>query len=172
MAHLKKRGKGRKSIDARKRRKARFLKELKECGTIDGAAAKCNIGRRTIYNWKAEDEEFTGAVEEAIARAYGDLRASMMSRAKKRSDVLAIFLAKGRWPEEFREKFQIDIQNDPGVRRLIEAVLQVIKEYVPREKLKDAAARFASLTNYQGPIKSNSAPGSGAVGSLPGPKDG
>ena len=87
------------------------MKELRKCGTIDGAAAKCNIGRRTIYNWKAEDEEFTGAVEEAIARAYGDLRASMMSRAKKRSDVLAIFLAKGRWPEEFREKLQVNILN-------------------------------------------------------------
>ncbi len=58
MAHLKKRNTRRKSIDARKQRKARFLKELQKCGTIDGAAAKCNIGRRTIYKLLQKSQPF------------------------------------------------------------------------------------------------------------------
>lgn len=48
-----------------------FLDNLEKGYSITGAARKAKIGRRTVYDWRAEDEEFTKAWEEAW-EARGD----------------------------------------------------------------------------------------------------
>ena len=163
-------GKKQRTIERRQKfDKAAFIKKCKEVGSVDGSVAAFWRSRATIYRWKNEDPAFANECAEAIRACYGGLRTCMMQRAKTTSDTLAIFLAKGRWPSEFREKIRIEILNDPGVKQLIQAVLQVISEFVPQEKLKDAAARLASLTNYQGRTEPGRVSLNGEVTGLPDP---
>ncbi len=64
---------------------------------------------------------------------------------------MMMFLSKSTWPREFRERLEIDIKNDQGIKNLVQALVIVFKEYVPRERMRDALARLQSLTGIGDP---------------------
>ncbi len=77
------------------------------------------------------------------------LEIEAIRRAKKNSDTLLIFLLKGHMPQKYRERFEQDVRNDPGIKALLQAVVTVFKGYVPRERVRQAIARLASLTGMR-----------------------
>ena len=81
--------------------------------TIVEAAAEAGIGRRTLYEWKAEDEGFRRDLEEAYADGADVYEAEARRRAFAESDALLIFLLKCRDPEKFNQKQQVSLSGDP-----------------------------------------------------------
>lgn len=129
--------------------KKRFLQHLRQCGVIGTAAARARIGRSVVYEWRHLDADFAAKWDEAIELAYDDLEAGILERAKNGSDTLAIFVAKARWPSKYRERFELNIRNNPEVRAMVSGMAQVLREFVPRDRLEAAINRFLTLVGYQ-----------------------
>jgi len=84
--------------------KAAFLESLAKTGSVTESAADCKIPRRTVYNWRADDEAFAAAWEEAVELGTDALEDEAVRRAKNGSDTLLIFMLKGRRPEKFKDR--------------------------------------------------------------------
>jgi hypothetical protein len=102
-------GKNRLKFNAEK--KAEFLRQLALDGNVTRSANAIGIVPRTIYDHKYRDEKFK---EDWIAAvAIGD--EAMVDEARKRafggSDVLLMFMIKGRHPE-YRDRPLIDVPKD------------------------------------------------------------
>ncbi len=89
---------------------ARFLEALegKGGGNVTLACRLAGIGRRTVYDWSAKDEEFTERMEEA--RTTGEeMRADELEAVldKKalagKSEIAAFFRLKGIRPHKYRD---------------------------------------------------------------------
>jgi hypothetical protein len=130
------------------RKQKLFLKELLKCGNVEAAAHRSRIGKTTVYRWRDEDAQFGADWDEALAVAFAEVEATMVERAKAGSDTLSIFIAKSRWPERYRERFEVNIRNDPQIQAVFRAFAQIMREFVPKEMLDSAINRFCSLTGY------------------------
>ena len=104
--------------------KTRFLAEFSRCGNILRAAKSVKVGRRTVYNWLAADEQFGQRYEEALEDALDELEEEARRRAvdgvdrpvyqggkkvgsiREYSDTLLIMLLKAKRPETFRERHE------------------------------------------------------------------
>lgn len=71
--------------------------------SVTGACNSANISRRTHQEWIKKDPEYAEAVDAAIEAGTDDLEDIVLARARKSSDVLAIFLLKARRPAKYRE---------------------------------------------------------------------
>jgi hypothetical protein len=108
----------------------KFLKKLRETGGNVSRACKAEgIGRRTAYEWRAADEAFARAWDEAVEAGLDDLEQEAYRRAfkgtrkpvyqkgacvgyiREYSDTLTIFLLKGGRPEKFRERFDVELKD-------------------------------------------------------------
>lgn len=121
-------------------RKADFLYALSELAAITGACEASDVPRVTVYNWRERDPDFAKAWDEALEKGIDALEDEMMRRAKQGvekpvyqgglkvgtvreySDTLAIFLAKGRRPERYRERTEL---SGPGGKPLEVPTLNV-----------------------------------------------
>jgi len=101
----------------------RFLEAYAKIATITGACAATQIGRRTHYHWMRDaaykarwheaDTEATERLEqEARRRAMVGTekpvfyKGQVCGHIREYSDVLLIFLLKGRKPEVYRERYE------------------------------------------------------------------
>ena len=118
------------------RLKSRFLESFARVGNVTAAAEACGVRRTGVYEWLERDEVFTAAYRLAELQATEVLEREAWRRAcegteepvhylgervdtvRKYSDVLLIFLLKGRKPDMYRERVDVN-QN----------VTQVVKAY-------------------------------------------
>lgn len=106
-----------------------FIEAFCALANVTKAAAKARVGRRTVYDWLANDPEFKKAYTAAEPVALGVLEDEATRRAvegvnkpiyykgdqvgtmKEYSDTLMIVLLKARAPEKYKERTQIDAKN-------------------------------------------------------------
>lgn len=114
-----------------------FLVELEQTGgNVTSAAKRASISRRAAYEWRDADAEFAKEWDEAIEAGTDGLEQEARRRAyegvdepvfyqgeecgtvRKYSDTLLIFLLKGRRPEKYRERVQVDVNKlDADIER-------------------------------------------------------
>ena len=124
----------------------KFLKTLRLTGGNVSRACKAEgIGRRTAYEWRASDEAFARAWDEAVEAGLDELEQEAYRRAFKGtkkpvyqkgelvghiqeySDTLTIFLLKGGRPEKFRERVEhsgkVEVTNTQAAKDALRAIL-------------------------------------------------
>jgi hypothetical protein len=114
------------------KRKEQFLKELANRANVSDAARAAGVGRRTAYDWRAADEAFAAAWDEAVEHAVDELEREAWRRAaegfdepvyqkgelvgtvRRYSDHLMSVLLKAHRPEKFRERTQTELTGPGG----------------------------------------------------------
>jgi hypothetical protein len=97
------------------RRREIVLDAISRGLTVDEAAREAGIGRRTLFDWRADDEDFRRDFQLAYDAGTDVFEAEARRRAFNESDLLLIFLLKCRDPERFnRKQVQVAIGGDPG----------------------------------------------------------
>ena len=92
---------------ANKTRQARYIQSHLACyGVKREASRKSGIPLSTIMSWFANDDAFCAEVKEAEDQLYEELFASGIKRAKEKSDTLAIFFLKARYPELYDDNYR------------------------------------------------------------------
>lgn len=90
----------------RQSKKAQFLKVLEEKYSVYHACKTIKIHRGTAYDWRAADEEFAKAWDEALKVAEEKLEASAYERAMKGDKILTIFMLKGMKPDKYKDRIE------------------------------------------------------------------
>jgi hypothetical protein len=103
-----------------------FLRELARLGVVLKAAQAAKVGRQTVYGWLVEDKRFKELYEQALEDAVDALESEARRRAeegvikpvfqggkqvgsiREYSDALMITLLKGRRPDVFKERVDLD----------------------------------------------------------------
>jgi hypothetical protein len=114
-------------------KKAVFLDALSRLASIIRACQVARIPRRTVYNWRSQDEGFATAWEQAIELGTDALEDEAVRRAlhgvlkpvyqkgrrvgsiREFSDALLIALLKARRPSKYRDNLKIDAKVSGGV---------------------------------------------------------
>jgi hypothetical protein len=104
------------------KRDERFLRALTEGQTVSVAAKLAGYVRRTVYDWKRDDPEFTSRWQDAVDEAVDRLEAEADRRGvegtlrpvfwkgvevghvREFSDTLLIFRLKALRPDKYRER--------------------------------------------------------------------
>jgi hypothetical protein len=119
-------------------RQAAFLAAYRDCGTVRRACEAASVGRRTHYNWLEDSDEYTRSFEDAKRDAGELLEQEARRRAVEGtirfkfhkgepiidprtgqpymeldySDSLLQFLLKGAMPNKYKERLDVNQQND------------------------------------------------------------
>ncbi len=104
------------------RRLKAFLLSLEQTGSVTEAAKTAKIGRTTAYDHKRNDPMFSKQWDEALEKACDQLEDEARRRAFAGSDVLLMFLLKGRRPQVWRESRASVSPSE--LNRMIETELQ------------------------------------------------
>ncbi len=72
------------------------------------ACQDAGVGRKTVYDRKANDDEFARRWDEAMEEAVDELEKEARKRAIGMSDTLLIFMLKSRRRVVFGEKMSVD----------------------------------------------------------------
>ena len=112
-------------------RKRAFLLALSQTCNVSKAAIAVGLDRKTLYDWRRDDELFSAdwlhalrigaeALEDiAKVRAFDGIdepvfhQGKQVATMKKYSDTLTIFLLKGAMPEKYQER--VDARVDGGM---------------------------------------------------------
>lgn len=107
-------------------KRAKFLSVLSECGNVTRAAEESSLNRQFLYRYKAQDEAFSAAWEEAAEIGAKRLEDEARRRAvegwqepvwyqgdqvgtvRKYSDTLLICLLKAHHPEKYADRQKMD----------------------------------------------------------------
>lgn len=81
-----------------------FLKVLADTCNVSEAARSAGIGRRTAYDWKAADEAFSQAWDDAEEVAIDHLEKVARDRAIDGSDRMLEILLKAHRPEKYTDR--------------------------------------------------------------------
>jgi hypothetical protein len=103
----KKKGKGKKPVDTSWH--PRFIELLGTTCNVTLSCKGAGITRETAYEHKKQMPEFAAQWEDAKEAAIEILEAEAWQRAKKKSDLLMIFLLKAHKPEKYRERSEVDV---------------------------------------------------------------
>jgi hypothetical protein len=95
-------------------KRAAFLQRLAEGESITAAATAIDVGRQTVYEWRADDVDFRQDWDAAIEAGTDRLEDEARRRAIDGSDLLLIFLLRARRPETYNRKQQVALSGDPG----------------------------------------------------------
>ncbi|MDO4571136.1 MAG: helix-turn-helix domain-containing protein [Planctomycetia bacterium] len=68
------------------------MEAYRECLSISAAAHDLGIGRRTIYNWKENDEEFAEAMMDAELSALEKVQYAALQKALDGDKTMIMFL--------------------------------------------------------------------------------
>jgi hypothetical protein len=82
----------------------KFLEHLSTGASVCASARAAGFGRRTAFEWKADDPDFAAEWEEAYESGTESLEEVARARAMEKSDSLLMFLLKARRPEIYRER--------------------------------------------------------------------
>lgn len=122
----------------RQRARAQFLDELRQRGNVSDAAKAAGMARETFYKWRADDEEFAAAWNEALEEATDTMEREAWRRAvegvdepvfgrigkdldgevgtiRRYSDSLMQLLLKAHRPEKYRERQQVEHSGSVGI---------------------------------------------------------
>lgn len=92
-----------------------FLTVLAEACNVSAAARAAGFGRSAAYAWRADDEEFRAAWDEAIETAVDSLEETAWDRARiDKSDRMLEILLKAHRPEKYVEKYRAEITGKDG----------------------------------------------------------
>lgn len=81
-----------------------FISTLRETCNVSESCRAANIGRRTAYDWRNDDETFRAAWEDAEEEAADKLEQVARQRAIDGSDRMLEILLKAHRPEKFVER--------------------------------------------------------------------
>ena len=109
-----------------------FLRSLAETGCVVIAAKECGVARRTLYEWKEADSDFSRKWDEAVEESVDALEVEARRRAlegvrkpifykgvdvggvQEYSDTLLIFLLKANRSQKYREQYKHEITGPGG----------------------------------------------------------
>jgi hypothetical protein len=91
------------------KKKAAFLAALAAGDSVTSAAVAAGVVRQHVYKWRESDEAFAADWDAAIEAGTDRLEDAARDRALKASDTLLIFLLKGRRPEKFKDKADVNV---------------------------------------------------------------
>ena len=89
--------------------KRAFLDGLRDQASVYHAAQAVGINRCTAYRWRAEDEEFARAWDDALEDAKDAMETSIYKRGMQGDGILSMFWMKAKRPDEFRENARLQI---------------------------------------------------------------
>ena len=103
-------------IDLRQAKtKAAFLKAYSAAGFVGAAATAAGVSRTAVYEWKANDPDFSKAWERCEDEATSVLEDVALKRAMQKSDTLLIFMLKAKRPDKYREVLRHSGMNGPAI---------------------------------------------------------
>lgn len=141
--------------------KEKFLAGFGQIATVTGACEHAGIGRQTHYNWLEDDADYAAAFghakEEANDRLEGEARrravagteepvfyqGEEISKIRRYSDTLLIFLLKGAKPETYRERHEVTGAGGGPIQHSTVDLAALSVETLKRIKKEIAAARAA-----------------------------
>lgn len=94
--------------------KERYLRALGTVGTLTAGCKAARVSPHTVYAWREHDTAFSVAEHEAREACADEIEAALVRRAKRRSDVAAIFLLKGLRPEKYADRWVGRLGGDDG----------------------------------------------------------
>lgn len=113
-------------------KKDSFLEAFAKTGNVSEAAAAAGVGRRTVYDWRSEDEDFATRWDGAEQESHDRLEREAFRRAAEGtdkpvfqggqqvgtiheySDTLLIFLLKARRPAVYRDNHRVELTGADG----------------------------------------------------------
>jgi hypothetical protein len=98
--------------------KQRYLKAVEQIGTLTAGCRAARVSPHTVYQWREFDVEFSVLEQEAKNRCADELEATVIRRAKRRSDLLAMFMLKAMRPEKYRERFDVTTAGQPMLKEV------------------------------------------------------
>lgn len=122
--------------------RSKFLEALASGFSVTGAAEQAGIHRGTPYDWRNADPEFAKAwqialdagtdrlEDEAWRRAVeGSERpvfqmGAQVGKTREYSDLLLIFLLKGRRPEKYRDNSKLEVTGNVTLTALVQEAAQ------------------------------------------------
>lgn len=149
-------------------KQALFLEALGRLASISGACRVARIPRRTVYNWRHENEAFatrwdkavelgTDALEdEAVRRAFHGVLKPVFREGRKvgtireYSDALLIVLLRARRPRKYREHMKIDANVTGGVL-VVGAPASSKDEWAAKYQFKNTAVKLTHEGWKRGP---------------------
>ena len=96
------------------RARKRFLDALATGLSVSAAASAAGIGRQTAYDLRNRDPDFAAAWDDALEAGTDVLEDEARRRALNGSDLLTIFLLKGRRPWKFRDNARVEVSGSGG----------------------------------------------------------
>lgn len=110
------------------RKREQFLAELAlHEGDVSASCAAVGVGRRSMYDWREDDQDFAAAWDDVVEASTEKLEREAYRRAHdgveepvfyqgevcghvmKKSDTLMMFILKGRKPEKYRDNSKVEL---------------------------------------------------------------
>lgn len=91
--------------------RAAYLAALGECGNITAAAAIVGVGRASLYEWRAQDPEFSDAWDDALTLGVAGMEDRALEFAMNGDSRLMMFLLAARKPDIYQPKQSIDVHH-------------------------------------------------------------
>jgi hypothetical protein len=122
--------------------RTKFLDGLASGLSVAGAAREAGVHRATPYGWREADPEFAQAwdvareagtdllEDEAWRRAYDGTerpvyqQGGLVGKTREHSDLLLIFLLKGRRPEKYRDNSKVELTGNVTLTALVQEAAQ------------------------------------------------
>lgn len=134
----------------RAHKKERFLASYKKTGGVFTAAAAVDISANAVWEWRQTDPEFDAAFNALKEKDTETLEHVAKARATKKSDLLLMFLLKGRRPETYRDSVKLEHSG-----AIVAATADLSS--LPREKLQALVDRLLADEAVDGAGKPDNA---------------
>ena len=89
--------------------KEKVLLGLAKGWSLSGAARFAGYSRSQVINWQDRDPQFALACVDAKEIGLDGLEDVATARAKRKSDVLMMFMLNGGRPEKFKRKMEVEM---------------------------------------------------------------
>ena len=103
-------------------KKLEFLREYPKYGGMTMTARAVGLDPSTVFKWRQSDPTFAEAFNQVDLLVHEDLRRVLIRRAKERSDIAAMFLLKGAFPEQYNDRMIHHHEVNPKIIRQIAAM--------------------------------------------------
>ncbi len=103
----------------------KVLEALRQGASISGAAKIAGVNRTTVYRWMDKNPRFAKDVADAYDEGTDHLEDVVLRLALEGNLGAAIFLLKGRRPQKWRERVQVE---HTGPEEFLRALTELAKE--------------------------------------------